>query len=109
MPSAPSAAQTPLATTPVSRKAVENERLDSHLEAKASTWVQIVHADGSKTNLRVEPGERVEFNQRSTAAVAFGKPGQISLNIAGRAVDVQPYILQTSPARALIIMSQLKD
>jgi hypothetical protein len=71
--------------------------------------VQIVHADGSKTNLRVEPGERVEFNQRSTAAVAFGKPGQISLNIAGRAVDVQPYILQTSPARALIIMSQLKD
>ena len=99
----------PQATTPVASKAVENERLDSHLETKASTWVQIVHADGSKTDLRVEPGERVEFNQRSTAAVAFGKPGQISLNIAGRAVDVQPYILQTSPARALVIMSQLKD
>lgn len=103
-PSAPRPAPPPAAA----QKVPQSERPDSHLEAKASTWVQIVHADGSKTNRRVEPGERVEFNQRTTAAVAFGKPTQILLSIAGKAVDTQPFILQTSPARALVIMSQLK-
>jgi hypothetical protein len=97
----------PLKTT-ASQKAVASDRLDSHLEAKASTWVQIVHADGSKTNLRVEAGERVEFNHRSTAAVAFGKPSQMQLTIAGKGIDVQAYVQQASPARALVIMSQLK-
>ena len=101
--------QTAAAPTPATRQSAGNARLDSHLEAKASTWVQIVNADGSKNNLRLEPGERVEFNQGSTAALAFGKPGQVSLSIAGKTVDVQPYVLQTSPARALVIISQLKN
>ncbi|MFM8631954.1 MAG: RodZ domain-containing protein [Betaproteobacteria bacterium] len=82
---------------------------DGVLEMQVSTWVQIVKNNGEKTNIKVEPGQRVEFPSGSTAAVVFGQPEKARLTIKGKPVNLSPFITQESPPRGLVIISQIRD
>ena len=82
---------------------------DGVLEMQVSTWVQIVKNNGEKTNIKVEPGQRVEFPSGSTAAVVFGQPEKARLTIKGKPVNLSPFITQDSPPRGLVIISQIRD
>ncbi len=112
-PAPKAAAQAPLATTGASTAAsavaTSAAASDGVLEMQASTWVQIVKNNGEKTNIKVEPGQRVEFPSGSTAAVVFGQPEKARLTIKGKPVNLSPFITQDSPPRGLVIISQIRD
>jgi len=103
----------PLATadtsTAASAVATSAAASDGVLEMQVSTWVQIVKNSGEKTNIKVEPGQRVEFPSGSTAAVVFGQPEKARLTIKGKPVNLSPFITQDSPPRGLVIISQIRD
>ena len=82
---------------------------DSQLESKATTWVQIVKANGEKSNLKIEPGQKLEFSSSDTAAVVFGQPDQASLKVKGRSVNLKPFVTQENPSRALVILNQIRE
>ena len=82
---------------------------DSQLESKATTWVQIVKANGEKSNLKLEPGQKIEFSSADTAAVVFGQPEQASLKVKGRSVNLKPFVTQENPSRALVILNQIRE
>ena len=70
--------------------------------------MQIVGKDGSKTNLRIEAGETVQFKASDTAAVAFGKPRTAKLTIQGNPIEIDRFLVrEATPARALVIMRDL--
>ena len=112
-PAPKAAAQAPLATTGASTAAsavaTSAAASDGVLEMQVSTWVQIVKNNGEKTNIKVEPGQRVEFPSDSTAAVVFGQPEKARLTIKGKPVNLSPFITQDSPPRGLVIISQIRD
>jgi cytoskeletal protein RodZ len=96
------AVPTPVASAPPAADS------DSKLVNSVGTWVQIVGKDGSKTNLRIQAGEPVQFTAQETAAIAFGRPGTASLTIRGSAVSIERFLVQeASPARALVILRDL--
>lgn len=110
---APPATQTTQTTqtapTPQSpMKSVSLSAGESHLQISAATWVQIVLTNGEKQNLRTEPGQKIVFEPEKTAAIVFGRPEQARLNVNGRTVDITPFILAESPARALVIVSKVR-
>ena len=82
---------------------------DGLLEVQSSTWVQIVKNNGEKTNLKAEPGQKVEFSSAATAAIVFGQPEKARLTIRGKAVNLSPFITQDTLPRALVIISQIRD
>ena len=82
---------------------------DSQLESKATTWVQLVKANGEKSNLKLEPGQKIEFASSDTAAVVFGQPDQASLKVKGRPVNLKPFVTQENPSRALVILNQIRE
>lgn len=82
---------------------------DGQLIMQASTWVQIVKNNGEKTNLKAEPGQKVEFLSSETAAVVFGQPEKASLTIQGKSVNLAPFITQDSPPRALVIVNRINQ
>ncbi len=105
-PAAPSVSKAPTiapAGAPSARGA------DSQLESKATTWVQIVKANGEKSNLKLEPGQKIEFSASDTAAVVFGQPDQASLKVKGRSVNLKPFVTQDNPSRALVILNQIRE
>jgi cytoskeletal protein RodZ len=112
-PAPKAATQTPLATTgtgtAASAVATAAAAADAVLEVQVSTWVQIVKNNGEKTNIKVEPGQRIEFPSSSTAAVVFGQPEKARLTIKGKPVNLSPFITQDSPPRGLVIISQIRD
>lgn len=95
------------ATTPTS--VVPARGADSQLESKVTTWVQIVKSNGEKSNLKMEPGQKIEFVSGDTAAVVFGQPDQASLKVKGRAVNLKPFVTQENPSRALVILNQIRE
>ncbi len=82
---------------------------DGQLTVQASTWVQIVKNNGEKTNVKAEPGQKIEFNPDEIAALAFGQPDKAVLTIQGKAVNLSPFITQDSPPRALVILNRIKE
>jgi cytoskeletal protein RodZ len=80
----------------------------SYLISEASTWVQVVRSTGEKINVRIQPGERVEFDAEETAAIVFGRPSEATLFVRGGRVNLDPFIVGEEKRRALVIMSQLK-
>ncbi len=82
---------------------------DSQLESKATTWVQIVKNNGEKLNLKLEPGQKIDFSSSDTAAIVFGQPDQASLKVKGRPVNVKPFMTQDNPSRALVILNQIRE
>ena len=105
-PAAPAVAKPPT-VTPSGSPAVKGA--DSQLESKATTWVQIVKANGEKANLKLEPGQKIEFSSSDTAAVVFGQPDQASLRVKGRSVNLKPFVTQENPSRALVILNQIRE
>jgi len=101
-PSTAKPAATPTSTVPA-------RGADSQLESKVTTWVQIVKSNGEKSNLKMEPGQKIEFVSSDTAAVVFGQPDQGSLKVKGRAVNLKPFITQENPSRALVILNQIRE
>ena len=112
-PAQKAATSAPLVTTGTSSAASSTvtsaTASDGVLEVQGSTWVQIVKNNGEKTNIKVEPGQRVEFPSSSTAAVVFGQPEKAKLTIKGKPVNLSPFITQDSPPRGLVIISQIRD
>jgi len=112
-PAPQAATQAPLTatgtSTAASAVATSAAASDGVLEMQVSTWVQIVKNNGEKTNIKVEPGQRVEFPSGSTAAVVFGQPEKARLTIKGKPVNLSPFITQDSPPRGLVIISQIRD
>lgn len=112
-PAQKAATSAPLVTTGTSSAASSTvtsaTASDGVLEVQGSTWVQIVKNNGEKTNIKVEPGQRVEFSSSSTAAVVFGQPEKARLTIKGKPVNLTPFITQDSPPRGLVIISQIRD
>ena len=112
-PAQKAATSAPLVTTGTSSAASSTvasaTASDGVLEVQGSTWVQIVKNNGEKTNIKVEPGQRVEFPSSSTAAVVFGQPEKARLTIKGKPVNLSPFITQDSPPRGLVIISQIRD
>lgn len=82
---------------------------DGQLIVQASTWVQIVKNNGDKTNLKAEPGQKIEFLSTETAAVVFGQPEKANLTIQGKSVNLAPFITQDSPPRALVIVNRINQ
>jgi transcriptional regulator with XRE-family HTH domain len=108
--STPSTAPTSTPTAPQKPAPASPARgADSQLESKVTTWVQLVKANGEKSNLKMEPGQRIEFASADTAAVVFGQPDQASLKVKGRAVNLKPFITQENPSRALVILNQIRE
>lgn len=108
-PAAPATQTTQTAPTPQSPvQSVSMSAGESHLQISAATWVQIVLTNGEKQNLRTEPGQKIVFEPEKTAAIVFGRPEQARLNVNGRTVDIAPFILAESPARALVILSKVR-
>gem|GEM_PF-460156 len=113
-PAPKAATQAPLTATGTSTAAssavtTSAAASDGVLEMQVSTWVQIVKNNGEKTNVKVEPGQRVEFPSGSTAAVVFGQPDKARMTIKGKPVNLSPFITQDSPPRGLVIISQIRD
>lgn len=112
-PTPKATAQTPLATTGTNSaaSAVANTAAasDGVLEVQVSTWVQIVKNNGEKTNIKLEPGQRIEFPSSATAAVVFGQPDKARMTIKGKPVNLSPFITQDSPPRGLVIISQIRE
>ena len=112
-PAQKAATSAPLVTTGTSSAASSTvtsaTASDGVLEVQGSTWVQIVKNNGEKTNIKVEPGQRVEFPSSSTAAVVFGQPEKARLTIKGKPVNLSPFITQDSPPLGLVIISQIRD
>ena len=112
-PAPKATAQTPLATTGTNSaaSAVANTAAasDGVLEVQVSTWVQIVKNNGEKTNIKLEPGQRIEFPSSATAAVVFGQPDKARMTIKGKPVNLSPFITQDSPPRGLVIISQIRE
>jgi len=112
-PAPKAAAQTPLTTTGTisTASAVANTAAasDGVLEVQVSTWVQIVKNNGEKTNIKLEPGQRIEFPSSATAAVVFGQPDKARMTIKGKPVNLSPFITQDSPPRGLVIISQIRE
>ena len=81
---------------------------DSKLESQASTWVQIVKSNGEKVNLKIEPGEAIDFPSGTTAAIVFGQPDKATLKVQGKPVNIAPFITTDTPPRALVILNQIK-
>lgn len=82
---------------------------DSHVESQASTWVQLVKTNGEKTNLKIEPGQKIEFAAGTTAAVVFGQPDKTVLKIKDKTVNLKPFVTTDNPSRALVILNQIRD
>ena len=80
----------------------------SYLISDASTWVQVVRSSGEKINVRIQPGERVEFDAEQTAAIVFGRPAEATLVVRGGRVNLDPFIVGEEKRRALVLMSQIK-
>jgi cytoskeletal protein RodZ len=101
-------------TTPAPIAAVQSTPAQMHANADSSflntdpTWIQIVSKDGSKTNLKPQAGEIVQFNAQSTAAVVFGKPSTAKLTVNGQEVEIEKFLInEASPPRALVILRDL--
>ncbi len=110
--STPSSTPSPTPTStpkPAPAPASPARGTDSQLESKVTTWVQIVKSNGEKSNLKMEPGQKIEFASADTAAVVFGQPDQASLKVKGRAVNLKPFITQENPSRALVILNQIRE
>ncbi len=112
---APPAAPAPSSTTPSSTAPAPSPTTrtspasDSQFETQAGTWVQIVRANGEKVNLKVEPGQKIDFAADSTAAIVFGQPEKASLRVKGKPVNLGPFLTGDSPPRALVIISQIRE
>jgi len=81
---------------------------DSQLESQASTWVQLVKSNGEKVNLKVEPGQTIDFPSATTAAIVFGQPDKATLKVQGKTVNISPFVTTDTPPRALVILNQIK-
>lgn len=106
------AAATPIATASApggEKRITPSTPIDSQLLTQASTWVQIVKANGEKVNIKAEPGQPVDFHSESTAAVVFGQPEKASLRIKGKPVNITPFVTSDNPPRALVILNQIKE
>lgn len=121
---APVAAKAAAPTTPITPTAAPQDRLttpsktvgaltsapkDSQLESQASTWVQLVKSNGEKINLKIEPGQKIEFAANTTAAVVFGQPDKAVLKIRDRTINLKPFVAPDNPSRALVILNQIRD
>jgi cytoskeletal protein RodZ len=108
----PSAAPTPAPVAANSKasstSAGPTAKNDSKLESQASTWVQIVKSNGEKVNLKIEPGEAIDFPSGTTAAIVFGQPDKATLKVQGKPVNIAPFITTDTPPRALVILNQIK-
>lgn len=103
---------TPIAAAPTSgteKRIAPSTPIDSQLLTQASTWVQIVKANGEKVNIKAEPGQPVDFHSESTAAVVFGQPEKASLRIKGKPINITPFVTSDNPPRALVILNQIKE
>ncbi|MEY3621796.1 MAG: hypothetical protein RL132_878, partial [Pseudomonadota bacterium] len=106
------AAATPIAAASApggEKRITPSTPIDSQLLTQASTWVQIVKANGEKVNIKAEPGQPVDFHSESTAAVVFGQPEKASLRIKGKPVNITPFVTSDNPPRALVILNQIKE
>jgi hypothetical protein len=83
------------------------EKADSLLESAATAWVQIVKKNGDKANLKIEPGNKIEFTSSNTAAIVFGQPDKARLLVKGKAVDISRFVTPDNPSRALVILNQI--
>lgn len=83
------------------------DKPDSSLESTTTAWVQIVRKNGDKSNLKVEPGQKIEFVSASTAAIVFGQPEKAKLVVKGKAVDTNRFVTPDNPGRALVILNQI--
>lgn len=115
---APAVTPTPIATpTPaapsapppaLAEKADAPENASSTIVNTGPTWIQIVGKDGSKQNLRPQPGEVIRFNAQSTAALAFGRPSTARLTVNGQEVDIEKFLVEdASSPRALVVLRDL--
>jgi hypothetical protein len=105
---AASAASNPAATAAVSARPTDTgDKPDSSLESTTIAWVQIVKKNGDKSNLRVEPGQKIEFASANTAAIVFGQPEKAKLVIKGKSVDTNRFVTPDNPSRALVILNQI--
>lgn len=84
-----------------------NEQTDSLLESAATAWVQIVKKNGDKTNIKIQPGQKIEFASVNTAAIVFGQPDKARLLVRGKTVDLNRFVTADNPSRALVILNQI--
>lgn len=97
-----------LIAAPNSTPAQKTANTDSSFLNTDPTWIQIVGKDGSKTNLKPQAGEVVQFDAQSTAAVVFGKPSTAKLTVNGQEIEVEKFLInEASPPRALVILRDL--
>lgn len=109
--SAPAPVSMPaLTTTPIAAKAPAQvvSTAAGVIHFNEATWLQIVASDGNKTNLRVNAGEKVNFTPGTTAAIVFGKPEGVRLEVDGRPINLQPFILAETPTRALVVLNKIR-
>lgn len=103
--STPSTAATPASASQPG--GLSNQKTDSSLESQTSAWVQIVRKNGDKTNIKIEPGKKFEFESIDTAAIVLGQPDKAKLFVKGKAVDLNRFVSADNPTRALVIMTQI--
>lgn len=109
-PAVPAATPQDRLTTPSKTVgALASAPKDSQLESQASTWVQLVKSNGEKINLKIEPGQKIEFAANTTAAVVFGQPDKAVLKIRDRTINLKPFVAPDNPGRALVILNQIRD
>lgn len=85
-----------------------SEQTDSVLESAVLAWVQIVKKNGEKNNIKIQPGQKIEFASVSTAAIVFGQPDKARLLVKGKAVDLNRFVTADNPPRALVILNQIQ-
>jgi hypothetical protein len=108
VPSPVSPAASPVASSAAAQSQSETtDKPDSSLESSTTAWVQIVKKNGDKSNLKVEPGQKIEFASAQTAAIVFGQPDKAKLIVKGRAVDANRFVTPDNPGRALVILNQI--
>lgn len=105
--SAPANPPAAVTTKPAASPPSAPEQNDSRLESATTAWVQIVQKNGEKTNLKIEPGQKIEFTAANTAAIVFGQPDKAKLLVKGKAVDINRFVTADNPSRALVILNQL--
>ena len=100
---------TPASPTASSNNLQSNgpEQTDSLLESAATAWVQIVKKNGDKTNIKIQPGQKIEFASVNTAAIVFGQPDKARLMVKGKTVDLNRFVTADNPTRALVILNQI--
>lgn len=95
-------------TTPAAKAdSSGSEKPDSLLESAGTAWVQIVKKNGEKSNLKIEPGQKIEFASMNTAAIVFGQPDKAKLLVKGKTVDINRFVTPDNPSRALVILNQI--